>query len=47
MIKFARDRLVYEKSKKPEPRECMPGGLTKMLTRSSTHQKKVMNYNAC
>jgi hypothetical protein len=35
------DKVVYEKSKKPDPRECIPGGLTKMDTRSSTHQRKV------
>jgi hypothetical protein len=35
-------RVVYEKSKNPDPRECMPGGLTKIETRSSAHQRKVM-----
>lgn len=34
-------KVVYEKSKKPEPRECIPGGLTKIETSSSTHHKKV------
>lgn len=35
-------RVVYEKSKKPEPRECIVGGLTKMDTRSNTHHRKLM-----
>ena len=35
-------RVVYEKSKNPEPRECIIGGLTKMDTSRSTHQRKVM-----
>lgn len=35
-------RVVKEKSKKPDPRECIKGGLTKIDTRSSTHQRKVM-----
>jgi hypothetical protein len=35
-------RVVYEKSEKPEPLVCRPGGETKMLTSSSTHQMKVM-----
>ena len=40
--RLPRVRVVYEKSKKPEPRECIMGGLTKMETRSSTHQRKVI-----
>jgi hypothetical protein len=36
-----RVRVVYEKSKKPEPRECIPGGLMKMDTNSRTHQRRV------
>lgn len=35
-------KVVYEKSKKPEPRECIPGGLTKIDTNNKTHQRKVM-----
>jgi len=35
-------RVVKEKSKKPEPRECIMGGDTKIATRSSTHHTKVM-----
>jgi hypothetical protein len=35
-------RVVYERSKNPDPRECMPGGLTKIATSSSTHQRKVI-----
>jgi hypothetical protein len=31
---------VYAKSKKPDPRLCMPGGDTKMDTKRSTHQRK-------
>jgi len=37
-----RVKVVYEKSKNPDPRECMPGGLTKMETSSRTHQRKVI-----
>jgi hypothetical protein len=33
---------VYEKSKKPEPRECIPGGLTKIETSNRVHQRNVM-----
>lgn len=35
-------RVVKEKSKNPEPRECIPGGLMKMDTKSSTHHRKVI-----
>ncbi len=35
--------VVYEKSKNPDPREYIPGGLTKMDTSNKTHQRKVMN----
>jgi hypothetical protein len=35
-------KVVYEKSKKQEPREYTPGGLTKIDTNSSTHQRKLM-----
>ena len=35
-------KVVKEKSKKPEPLECMPGGLTKMDTSNSTHHKKLI-----
>jgi hypothetical protein len=38
-------RVVKEKSKKPEPREDMWGGETKMDTSSNTHQKKVIMRN--
>jgi hypothetical protein len=34
-------RVVYEKSKKPDPRACIPGGLTNIDTNNSTHQRKV------
>lgn len=37
--------VVYEKSKKPEPRECIAGGLTKIETSSSTHHRKVITAN--
>jgi hypothetical protein len=33
--------VVYEKSKKPDPRECIPGGLMKMATSKSTHHRKL------
>jgi hypothetical protein len=32
--------VVYAKSVKPDPRECRPGGETKMLIKSSTHHMK-------
>lgn len=35
-------RVVKEKSKKPDPRECIIGGLMKIDTSRSTHQRKVM-----
>jgi hypothetical protein len=35
-------RVMYEKSKKPEPLVCRPGGETKMHTKSRTHQMKLM-----
>ena len=35
-------KVVKEKSKKPEPRECIPGGLMKMDTSNRTHQRNVM-----
>ena len=35
-------RVVKAKSVKPEPRVCRPGGETKMLTKSRTHQMKEM-----
>ena len=35
-------KVVKEKSKKPEPRECIPGGLMKMETSNKTHHKNVM-----
>lgn len=38
-------RVVKETSKKPEPRLCMPGGLTKIETNSMTHHTKVMARN--
>ena len=37
-----RVRVVKEKSKKPEPLECIFGGETKIETRSNTHHRKVM-----
>jgi hypothetical protein len=36
-----RVRVVYEKWKNPEPRECMVGGLIKIDTSKSTHQRVV------
>jgi len=41
-MRFPIVRQVYEKSKKPDPRECIPGGDTNRETRSSTHQRKEM-----
>jgi len=38
-------RLVYEKSKKPEPRECIIGGETKAETNNRAHHMKVMARN--
>jgi hypothetical protein len=35
-------KVVYEKSKKPEPRECIPGGLTNIDTSNRAHQRKVI-----
>jgi hypothetical protein len=35
-------KVVNEKSKKPEPRVCIPGGLMKIETKSRTHQRKLM-----
>lgn len=40
-----RVKVVYEKSKKPEPLECMPGGETKIDTSSNTHHRNVMMAN--
>ena len=40
--KLPRVRVVYEKSKKPEPRECIMGGLTKIETRRRVHQRKLI-----
>jgi hypothetical protein len=37
-----RVRVVYEKSKNPDPLECIPGGLTKIDTNNKTHHKNVM-----
>jgi len=37
-----RVNVVYEKSKNPDPRECIPGGLTKIETKSKAHQRKVI-----
>jgi hypothetical protein len=34
--------VEYEKSKNPDPRVCIPGGLTKMDTSCNTHQRKVI-----
>jgi hypothetical protein len=34
--------VVYEKSKNPDPREFIPGGLTKMETSSKIHHRKVI-----
>jgi hypothetical protein len=42
MRRVAVVRVVYEKSKKPEPRECMPGGLMNMDTSSNTHHRKLI-----
>ena len=41
MSRTPRVRVVYEKSKKPEPRLCIPGGLTKIETSRSVHHRKV------
>ncbi len=38
-------RVVYEKSKKPEPRECIIGGETNVETNNSNHQRKVTTRN--
>lgn len=38
-------KQVYAKSKKPEPRLCMPGGEMKIETSSRTHQRKEMMRN--
>jgi hypothetical protein len=37
-----RVKVVNEKSKNPDPRECIPGGLMKIETNNKTHQRKVM-----
>jgi hypothetical protein len=37
-----RAKVVNEKSKKPEPRECIPGGLMKIDTSNRAHQRKLM-----
>jgi hypothetical protein len=39
--RFPRVRVVKEKSKKPDPLECMVGGLMNIDTSSRTHQRKV------
>ena len=41
-MRFPMVRQVYEKLKKPDPRERIPGGDTNTETRSSTHQRKEM-----
>jgi len=41
-MRSPRVKVVYEKSKNPDPLECIPGGLTKMETSNRTHHKKVM-----
>jgi hypothetical protein len=40
--KFPTVRVVKEKSKKPEPRLFIPGGLTKIEMSSTSHQKNVI-----
>ena len=43
--KFPIVRQVYEKSKNPEPRECIPGGETNIETSSKTHHRKDITRN--
>jgi hypothetical protein len=40
--RFPTVKVVYEKSKKPDPRVCMPGGEMNIETSNKTHQRKVM-----
>ena len=42
VIKSPRVKVVKEKSKNPEPRECIPGGLMKIDTNRSTHHRKLI-----
>jgi len=41
-MRFPMVRHVYEKSKKPDLRECIPGEDTNRETRGNTHQRKEM-----
>jgi hypothetical protein len=42
MIRLPVVQVVYEKSKNPDPRVYINGGLTKIDTSRKTHQTKVM-----
>jgi len=46
MRRSPRVSVEYEKSKNPDPRECIPGGLTKIDTSCNTHQKNVINVKS-
>ncbi len=45
MRRRPRAKVVNEKSKNPDPRECIPGGLMKIDTSSRTHHRKVITVN--
>ena len=40
-IRYPVASVVYEKAKKPEPRECINGGVTKMDTKRNVQQTKL------